>query len=245
MAGGTFLWLYLSFGQRWLSQKPFQQSTASEHTSSERTYSWQLIRHDIGLSISSGVIFAVLAAFIMMAYKAGYTQLYQDVSLHGWWYLGASFGLTLILQDSYFYFTHRLMHHPSVFGRWHRGHHRSRVPTPWTSFAFELGEALIQGSFFIGLVFLIPIHFATLIVALLTMTLWAIATHLGHPLISENHSPGLSENYFRWIGKGCIGPAHHGLHHRYYRFHFGLYFTFWDHLLGTTHPSYKTDILNP
>ncbi len=233
IAGGTFLWLYLSFGrQRW-NQKPFQESTA------ERAYSWSFVRHDIQLSISSGVVFAVLAALTMMAYKAGYTRIYNNLDLYGWWYLGASFGLTLILQDSYFYFTHRLIHQPWIFRWLHRGHHRSRIPTPWTSFAFELGEALIQGLFFVGLVFLIPLHFVTLIAALLTMTFWAIATHLGRPLISENSRLGLPKQYLRWIGKGLIGPAHHGLHHRYHRFHFGLYFTFWDRLLGTTHPSYK------
>jgi sterol desaturase/sphingolipid hydroxylase (fatty acid hydroxylase superfamily) len=32
--------------------------------------------------------------------------------------------------------------------------------------------------------------------------------------------------------------THHALHHKDFTSNFGLYFTFWDRLLGTTHPRY-------
>ena len=192
---------------------------------------WKLIRHDITLSISSAFLFALLAALIMSTYNAGSTLLYSSIDEYGWWYLGVSFFAILVLQDTYFYFTHRLLHHPRLFRRMHQGHHRSRIPTPWTSFAFEPSEALIQGLFFVGLVFIIPLHFATLIAALTTMTLWAMATHLGFEVLPPRRGQ-------RWWCRGFIGPVHHAIHHRQHLVHFGLYFTFWDRVFGTTDPSY-------
>lgn len=199
---------------------------------------WRWIRHDIWLSIYSAGWFALIAAVMMLAYQAGYTRVYTSVADYGGWYLATSFVAVLLLQDAYFYFTHRLLHRPFLFKYVHRGHHRSRHPSPWTSFAFEPAEAVIHSVFFIGLVMVLPLHFMTLIAAFLTMTIWAIATHLGFTLIPPN-SP------WRWLGRGLIGPAHHGIHHHQYQVHFGLYFTFWDHLLGTTDPNYLQTSVPP
>jgi Delta7-sterol 5-desaturase len=41
-----------------------------------------------------------------------------------------------------------------------------------------------------------------------------------------------------WLGRWFIGPAHHSIHHLRYNMHYGLYFTFWDRLLGTQDPAY-------
>jgi sterol desaturase/sphingolipid hydroxylase (fatty acid hydroxylase superfamily) len=219
MAGGAFWLLYATskstFGQRSLS--PSRQ--------------WKLIRQDISLSTISAFLFAFLAALMKSLYQVGGTRLYTDINEYGWVYLGLSFAAILVLQDTYFYFVHRLLHHPRLFHWMHRGHHRSRFPTPWTSFAFEPGEALIHAFFFAVLVCVMPLHFITLIAALMTMTLWAIATHLGFELIPPQ-SP------LRRFTRGLIGPAHHGIHHRQYQVHFGLYFTFWDQVLGTTDAHY-------
>lgn len=192
---------------------------------------WSLIQKDIELSIGSTVLFALMAALILASYDTGKTLLYTSVEPYGLAYMGLSFVAVLILQDTYFYFVHRLLHHPLLFRRLHYGHHRSRVPTPWTSFAFEPGEAVLQGLFFVGLVFVLPLHFATLMAALLTMTLWSIATHLGFPLFLLLTPKG--------VPQGLIGPAHHLVHHQRYTVHYGLYFTFWDRLLGTTDLEYE------
>lgn len=164
----------------------------------------------------------------MSGYDAGVTLLYASPDQYGWWYLGASFAAILILQDTYFYFMHRLFHTPILFKWIHQGHHRSKVPTPWTSFAFDLPEALIQGLFFVGIVFLLPLHFITLIAALMTMTGWAVLTHLGFELLP----PSIP---CPWL----IGSSHHLIHHKQYRMHYGLYFTFWDKLLGTQSPDFE------
>jgi lathosterol oxidase len=140
--------------------------------------------------------------------------------------------VVLLLQDTYFYFTHRLSHHPVLFSWLHRGHHRSCHPTPWTSFAFDLPEAIVQSLFLVGIVFVIPLHFITLIAVLSTMTIWAVLNHLGLDRLPASFP-------HHWLGKWFIGPAHHSVHHRKYMVHYGLYFTFWDRLLGTQDLNYE------
>lgn len=202
-----------------------------------RPPSWSAIRHDIQLSAIAAVVFALAAALVLTAYRGGMTRLYTDPRHYGLWYLGVSYGAVLILQDTYFYFTHRLFHHPKLFAWLHQGHHRSRYPTPWTSFAFDPPEAVIQALFLAGITFLLPLHFITMIAVLTTMTLWAVLNHLG-----PDRLPALFPHH--WLGRWVIGPAHHSIHHRKYTVHYGLYFTFWDRLLGSQDPQYTKTLSN-
>ena len=214
VAGGTYLFFY----------SPLRHSLGGQNQ--PQNPSWESIQRDIQLSVLSAAVFAIASALIVSLYNANFTRLYSNPREYGLWYLGVSYGAVLILQDAYFYFTHRLFHHPSLFHWLHQGHHRSRYPTPWTSFAFDPLEAIVSSLFLIGIVFIIPLHFITLIAILTTMTIWAVLNHLGidrFPLSFPHH----------WLVRWFIGPAHHSIHHLKYNRHYGLYFTFWDKLLGT------------
>lgn len=195
------------------------------------------IRSDILLSVLSAGVFALATLVLLSAHRHGLTRLYTTV-LHpvgGLAYGLASYGLVLVLQDAWFYLTHRLVHLPALYPWMHRGHHRSRVPTPWTSFAFDPPEAALQALFLILLVALIPLHPITLIAVLTTMTIWAVVNHLGLerlPLAFPHH----------WLGRWLIGPSHHALHHRRPGAHFGLYFTHLDHLFGSEDPTYVSSL---
>ncbi len=224
IAGGTHYFFYSALGQAFSKRAWRLQSP-----------SWRSMRHDIDLSARSAIVFALCAALIMTAYDAGKTLLYTDLHQYGWWYLGVSYGAVLILQDTYFYFTHCLCHRPLLFKWLHQGHHRSRQPTAWTSFAFDPPEAVVQAVFLGAIVFIVPLHFITLIAILITMTVWAVVNHLGldvFPVSFPHH----------WLGRWFIGPAHHSVHHRRYTLHYGLYFTFWDKLLGTHDPGYEKNL---
>ncbi|MEB3359779.1 MAG: sterol desaturase family protein [Synechococcales bacterium] len=184
------------------------------------------IWREVRLSAFSALIFALGAAAIMVLYESGNTLLYTEVQQYGLWYVGFSFVAVLILQDTYFYFWHRLLHHPLLFRHFHQGHHASKDPTPWTSFAFDPPEALIQSLFFVGIVFVLPLHFGTAIAVLMTMTLWAVFSHLGFRVFPASWFP-------LWLSRWLIGPAHHVVHHHRYTTNYGLYFTVWDRLLKT------------
>ena len=221
VAGGTYWFFYANSQQSFANQNLQHQSP-----------SWQSIQRDIKLSVLSAGVFAIAAAFILSTYGWGITRIYSNPQQYGFWYLGVSYLAVLVLQDGYFYFTHRLFHHPFLFHWLHQGHHRSRYPTPWTSFAFDPLEAIIASLFLVGIVFIMPLHFITLIAVLTTMTVWAVLNHLGIdrlPLSFPHH----------WLGRWFIGPAHHSIHHLKYTLHYGLYFTFWDKLFGTQDIEYE------
>lgn len=208
VAGGTYLLFYSRFSQFFIDRK-------SQH----QTPSWRSIQRDIQLSVLSAGVFALAAAFTLLAYSWDITRLYSQPQQYGLWYLGMSYVAVLVLQDAYFYFTHRLFHHPALFSWLHRGHHRSHHPTPWTSFAFDPLEAVVQSLFLIGIIFVIPLHFVTLIAVLTTMTVWAALNHLGVDRLPASFP-------HHWFGRWFIGPAHHSIHHLKYTTHYGLYFTF-------------------
>ncbi|MBF2009075.1 MAG: sterol desaturase family protein [Chlorogloeopsis fritschii C42_A2020_084] len=221
IAGGAYLLFYSLLGKS-LAKRSLRRKPPMI----------QSILKDIELSVLSAVVFAVCAALILCEYDLGVTLLYTDWREYGLWYLGVSFILVLILQDTYFYFIHRMFHHPSLFKWMHYGHHRSGDSTPWTSFAFDFPEAIIQALFFVGVVFIVPLHFITLVAVLVTMTVWAVLNHLGFEVFSSSFKS-------HWFGKWLIGPMHHSIHHRKYTVHYGLYFTFWDKLFGTQIPDYE------
>jgi sterol desaturase/sphingolipid hydroxylase (fatty acid hydroxylase superfamily) len=224
IAGGLHLFFY-SAGGNFISHRAAKIAPPSSES----------IRHDIQLSLYSAVIFSLCAAAIVSGYDLGMTRLYRDVGDRELWYLGGSYALVLILQDTYFYFIHRLFHHPKLFRWFHQGHHRSHEPTPWTSFAFDPPEAILQALFLVAIVFIIPLHLITVIAVLLTMTFWAVVNHLGLNLFSPSFP-------HHWLGKWFIGAAHHSIHHQRFDRHFGLYFTFWDRLLGTNDRQYDRDV---
>ena len=170
-------------------------------------------------------------------YQLGYTRLYLQPEQYGLGYLGFSLVLVLILQDTYFYFTHRLSHHPRCYRWLHQGHHHSKNPTPWTAFAFDPAEAMVQAIYLIGVTVIIPMHLSVLIAVVLVMTLGALIHHFGLRLFKASAIGN-------WLGSWLVGPTHHWLHHRKYTVHYSLYFTFWDRVLGTQYPGYE-DVLSP
>lgn len=226
VAGGAYLLFYTNFSQAglsWVGRRLRSQPPKAES-----------IRRDIRLAVVSTLIFATAAAFVIWRYDQGATRLYANLRHYGYGYAAFSFGLVLVLQDTYFYFMHRAFHQPFLFEHFHAGHHRSGEPTPWTSFAFDPAEAVLQAAFLVGITFVIPLNFVVLVALLLTMTIWPVITHLGFQLPSA---------YSRhWLSRWLIGPTHHAIHHRKYRLHYGLYFTVWDRLLGTQDFAYELEL---
>jgi Delta7-sterol 5-desaturase len=224
VAGAIYLVFYL----------PIVQTLINRHLIHQFP-SWLSIQHDINLSILSTGVFALTAATIMLAYNNGYTLLYSHPQQYRLWYLGVSYVAVLILQDTYFFFTHRLCHHPLLFRWLHKGHHQSRYPTPLTSFAFDPLDAVTQSLFLVAIVFVIPLHFITLIAILTTMTIWSVLNHLELILLPTSFP-------HHWLGRWFIGPSHHSIHHLKHTVHYGLYFTFWDNIFGTQDSNYIRNI---
>lgn len=217
-------------GCYWLLYSPQRQQSSSLKNNQKRL---RTIAADIKLSVLSVVLFALGAASFMTCYNRGLTQVYTHWQIKDLGYILFSYGLVLLLQDTYFYFTHRLFHLPWLFQWTHHGHHQSRPPTPWTFFALDPMEAATQASFLFGITFILPLHLGVLVAVLVTMTVWSTGNHLGLQVVPFSRIS-------RWWGHWCIGSAYHLVHHRRFTQHYGLYFTFWDRLLGTQSAKYET-----
>lgn len=185
------------------------------------------IRREIAWSLVSAGIYGIPAGIIAWGWdNRGWTQIYRSLADYPLWYFPLSILLYLLAHDSWFYWTHRLMHRPWWFRTAHAVHHASRPPTAWAAMSFHPWEALSGAVIIPLLVFLIPIHVAALAVVLTVMTVMGVTNHMGW------------EMFPRWVVNGALGrwlitATHHQRHHDEYRGNYGLYFRLWDKACGT------------
>ncbi|MBK8965540.1 MAG: hypothetical protein IPM36_02440 [Lewinellaceae bacterium] len=71
-------------------------------------------RREVGYSALTALIFGLVVALCLGTPLRAYTTVYTDISEYGIPYLIFSVVLILFLHDTYFYWMHRLMHHPEV-----------------------------------------------------------------------------------------------------------------------------------
>jgi Delta7-sterol 5-desaturase len=185
------------------------------------------IKREIFWSLASAAIYGVPAGLVMWAWQNwGWTGIYESVSDYPLWYLPLSVFLYLFAHDTWFYWTHRLMHRPYWFKLAHAVHHDSRPPTAWAAMSFHPWEALSGAVIIPALVLFVPIHVGALGLVLGVMTVMGITNHMGWDMFP------------RWMVNGALGKlvitaSHHHRHHQEYRCNYGLYFRFWDRLCGT------------
>ena len=185
------------------------------------------IRREIGYSLASAAIYGVPAGVAAWGWQQrGWTLIYTDVAAYPLWYLPLSLLLYLFAHDTWFYWTHRLLHRPAWFRAAHAVHHASRPPTAWAAMSFHPLEALSGAVVIPALVFLLPIHVAALGLVLAIMTVMGVTNHMGWEMFPQ----ALVRSK---LGKWLITASHHQRHHDEYRCNYGLYFRFWDHLCHT------------
>jgi Delta7-sterol 5-desaturase len=189
------------------------------------------IAHDLARSLSTLVVFASMGVLAWLGGNAGVLRRYDSIAERGWPWFFATIAILIVLQDAYFYWTHRAMHHPRLYRFFHRAHHEAKTPSPWTSYAFAIPEALVHAAFVPLAWLVIPMHELAVFAFLVFMILRNVQGHLS----IELQGSGFTRHpILGWI----TTTTHHSLHHAHAGFDFGLYSTFWDRLMGTTHPRY-------
>lgn len=186
---------------------------------------------ELGWSALTSAIFAVAGTAMLVLWDRGYTRVYVDPREYPLWVMPLSLLAIMFVHETYYYWLHRWMHIPKVYRRIHKVHHDSVRTSSWTSFSFHPVESVLQAIVIPALVFVIPTHVFVLLTLLLIMTVSAIINHAAVEVYprSFRRNPLL-----RWI----IGSAHHDLHHKQFRYNFGLYFTFWDRWMKTESPDF-------
>lgn len=187
---------------------------------------------EISYSTLSIIIFSLPPLLMLYSDQIRpYTTFYVDISQYGWLYAIFAFPIMLLLHDTYFYWMHRLMHHPRLFKIIHLVHHRSTNPSPWAAYAFHPIEAIIESLIFVIFLLTIPIHTIHLMLFFIFSLIYNVYGHLGFELYPRGFDK-------HWLGRWINTSVCHNQHHQYFKGNYGLYFTIWDRLMGTLRKDY-------
>jgi len=220
LSGLFYAAFYVWFPGKWKNRKITQ-----------RNYEPGQFKKEIVRSTITAIIFGLSGALLLLLWQKGYIKLYESINDYPQWWLPLSLITALILQETYYYWLHRWMHIPAVFRIVHKWHHDSHIASPWTAFSFHPIEGLIQAIFLPLILLFLPMNVWVLVLMLLIMSVSSVINHLD----IEIYPSWLAGSFF---GKWLIGATHHSLHHKQYKYNYGLYFTWWDRLTKTESPVY-------
>eukprot|EP01037_Dinobryon_pediforme_P018424 gene18424-18698_t len=218
--GIFYLFFYVWKNKRFWNAKIQQRFPENKHILNEIKYSFVTI-----------LIFGAVILSVIWAGKQGLTQVYQPIDKFGYGYYFFSILLMIFLHDTYFYWTHRLMHWKPLFKVVHKTHHLSVNPTPFAAYAFHPLEALVEVGIIPLIAFTIPHHASAITIFSLFSLLLNVTGHLGYELFPKGFAS-------HWLFKWHNTSTHHNMHHRLTKCNYGLYFNFWDTLMKTNHPAY-------
>jgi sterol desaturase/sphingolipid hydroxylase (fatty acid hydroxylase superfamily) len=143
-----------------------------------------------------------------------------------------TFVIALVLYDTWFYWSHRLMHTRALY-RFHAHHHKSLVPTPWSNNSDTIAGVFVEQSYFLLIPFILPIPPAALIALKIVDHVTAMIGHAGHEYFASPTT--------RWPWPN-VCTTFHDQHHRHFSYNYANIFSWWDRAMGTLHPSYDETV---
>ena len=186
---------------------------------------WSQIKVEIGatfLSFIGGTGFSIL---LLSLNDVGVTKFYLEAGKYGLGYEVFVFIAMLVVSDTWFYWSHRAMHHPRIYKYVHALHHKSLDVNPFTSSSFHLIESLWLTVWVLLLAMIMPMSMTVLGIMQVVGTFNNLKSHLGYELFPKffNNRP------FNIL----VTATNHSLHHTQYNGNYGLFFRFWDIVCGT------------
>ena len=182
-------------------------------------------------SVQTSVIIGIVIVLTVFTPLGAYTAIYREMTAFPLWWMPVSVVVALVVHDTYFYWMHRLLHHPKLYRHAHLTHHKSVNPSPWTSYSFHAFEGFTEALIAPIIIFLIPMHPIALMLFGMASLFINVYGHLGYEIAPRwfRYSP-----FFAFVNTS----VHHNLHHEKFVGNYGLYFRIWDRLMGTEHPDY-------
>lgn len=195
-----------------------------------RSLSAQKVRRDILQSVRS--LFSIALMF-----SIGHT-------MYAWFHIGfaewrtslgsvvASFLISMIAYDTWFYWMHRLLHTKLLYRRIHRWHHMSLPSVAWSNNSDTLLDNLFLQSYWMVAHLIFPINPMVLLVHKLYDHVTGIIGHSG-----VEHGGGI-----------CRPPSpinsvtHHDQHHQFFNCNYSPHFTLWDRMMGTLHRTHDAQV---
>lgn len=197
----------------------------------QREVSKKMIQNEIFHSIYAAFIIVFMVIGIYFMRLNGWTQIYLDIHEYGIAWLFISFFLMTLIHDTYFYWTHRLMHHPKLFTLVHSVHHQSNNPTPWAALSFHPLETIVEFIIFPIMLIFLPVHPIVVFIYSFWLLAFNVLGHLGYEIYPKWF---IDHPILGWLNSS----THHNMHHRYSNCNYGFYYNFWDKWMGTNHKKY-------
>ena len=164
-------------------------------------------------------VMSLLTAACFTAECQGYSKLYDTpADGPGTWYQWFQFPLFLFFTDFFIYLIHRGLHHPAIYKGLHKPHHKWIMPTPFASHAFHPLDGFAQSIPYHVFPFVFPLQKLAYVGLFIFINMWTILIHDGEFVMN---SPVIN------------GAACHTMHHLYFNYNYGQYFTLWDRIGGS------------
>jgi len=192
---GTFVPFARFHDYRYASSPGLRNQPKKAH-STEGLFS----RSEVRLAAQNLLIAAIITAAVCVTHVTrGYDRIYMDVGTHGSGYLLVSSVVYFLWIDAWAYISHRILHFPPIYRRFHKWHHEHKQPTAFSSLALHpVDMVFFQGGVYTGL-YLIPLHPAAIAVNLVYI----------HYFNVGNNSGVFSESWFPWQPSSLYHDDHH------------------------------------
>jgi Delta7-sterol 5-desaturase len=152
-----------------------------------------------------------MSLLTMIAFTAevrGYAKLY-DLPSEAPFYLYnyLQFPFFILFTDFFIYWIHRGLHHPLIYKKLHKAHHKWIMPTPYASHAFHPLDGFAQSVPYHVFPFIFPLQKFAYIALFVFINVWTILIHDGEYIAD---SPIIN------------GAACHTMHHLYFNYVSGV-----------------------
>lgn len=216
--------------------KWFEQRLINYRIQIKKRVDAKQLRFEIRQSVVVLFIGALNSTILSLLYSGGYTKLTTDATSIGWFGIVFTVIALLILNDFWFYFWHRTLHHPKIFRYIHAVHHKSVDVNPFSSYSFHWIEGLILGIWIVPVVLVVPIYLPSLGFIQVVGMLNNLMSHLGYELFP----PSLMRiPLIRWVNTSTF----HNMHHTSLNGNYGLMTRLWDRFFHTELENYETTFM--
>jgi Delta7-sterol 5-desaturase len=186
-----------------------------------------MTRHAFFLGSGNILMGSVLGGtFAWYVARGGPSSLYFGLADRGLWYLPVSAVLLLFAIDAALYYSHRLLHHRTIFRYVHRWHHRYTAPVIFTTTAVHPAEFLTFQFFLILPALVIPAHVGVYIAVIAYTYFIGMVDHAGVRVRWK--LPLHSDNRF------------HDDHHVHFHCNYGHHTALFDRMHGTVRRADRT-----
>ncbi|KAI9714863.1 MAG: c-5 sterol desaturase [Bogoriella megaspora] len=174
---------------------------------------------EIRQTLTSLPLMAIFTVPFFLLEVQGYSKMYDLTSEGpGWWYNILQFPLFLCFTDFCIYWIHRGLHHPMIYKKLHKPHHKWIMPTPFASHAFHPLDGYAQSVPYHVFPFIFPLQKFAYVLLFVWINIWTVLIHDGEYVAN---SPIIN------------GAACHTMHHLYFNYNYGQFTTLWDRLGGS------------